>query len=53
MWHLVVYFYVSNGTFGKAQGGNFPTHAMCSAVGQDFLKHFPHTVSFTCIGSKT
>jgi hypothetical protein len=50
MWHLVVIFGVSSDhTFGKAQGGNFPTHAMCAQVGQDFLKHFPHTVSFHCV----
>jgi hypothetical protein len=44
----VVHFWLSNGTYGKAQGGNFPTRAMCDQVGMDFIKHFPHTVKFEC-----
>jgi hypothetical protein len=48
MWHLIVTFWLTDHTFGKAEGGNFPTWKLCAAVGRDFLEHYPHTVKFEC-----
>jgi hypothetical protein len=49
MWHLIVHFWVSDGTFGTARGGNFLDKAACEVVGKDFMHHFPHTTRYECV----